>query len=61
MIVTCHDQTPFTNLVCTNCHEIKCVQMESDLERLEKKIQKTHNFRVKNQVLEFFGLCSECS
>jgi Fur family transcriptional regulator, ferric uptake regulator len=49
------------HLVCTQCKDIKCVEIESDVAELEKKITSNHNFKVQNQVLEFFGICEVCS
>lgn len=51
---------PHHHLVCTKCHDIKCVEMDADLDVLEKRIKNSHNFKVESQVLEFFGVCSSC-
>lgn len=48
------------HLVCTKCHDIKCVEMEADLDLIEKKIQQSHQFKIQNQVREFFGICADC-
>jgi Fur family ferric uptake transcriptional regulator len=48
------------HLVCTDCHTIQCVEMENDLDHLERKIKARHKFSVKSHILEFFGRCSRC-
>lgn len=48
------------HLVCTDCHSIQCVEMENDLDDLERKIKVRHKFFVKSHILEFFGRCSRC-
>jgi len=48
------------HLVCTACGNIQCVEMQHDLDALEKKIRSSHQFKVDSHVLEFFGRCSTC-
>ncbi len=48
------------HLVCTQCKNIQCVEMDNDLDELERRLQKRHGFRVESHVLEFFGICSGC-
>ena len=49
------------HLVCINCKSIRCVHMEKDLDQLERKLEKKHNFKVLSHTLEFFGLCRKCA
>ena len=48
------------HLVCTTCNTIKCVEMEHDLDKLERRIERKHGFIVTSHVLEFFGQCQDC-
>ena len=48
------------HLVCTKCRKIQCIEMNNDLDDLEKRIRRRHQFRVESHILEFFGLCSAC-
>ncbi len=49
------------HLVCLRCEAIDEVEMDNELEVLEKKIQRKRNFQIQSHVLEFFGLCASCS
>lgn len=49
------------HLVCTECNNIKCVEMHDDLTQLEQKISKKHKFLITSHVLEFFGVCHNCA
>lgn len=50
------------HLVCTSCRAIQCVEVpHHDLHALEGRIQESHKFTVQSHVLEFFGLCRNCS
>jgi len=46
--------------VCTKCGEIKCVELNKDLESQEKKIEKNNKFKIISHSLEFYGLCHKC-
>lgn len=48
------------HLVCTDCKQVRCVEMKHDLDHVERMIKRRHGFSVKSHVLEFFGLCKEC-
>ncbi len=48
------------HLICTKCSDIQDVEMENDLNSIEKKIQKEKSFKIQSHVLEFYGLCSSC-
>jgi Fur family ferric uptake transcriptional regulator len=48
------------HLVCTDCNSIQCVEMENDLDELERRIRARHQFTVRSHILEFFGCCSRC-
>jgi Fur family transcriptional regulator, ferric uptake regulator len=47
------------HLVCQNCSRIEEIS-DTVIPNLEKEIQKKHNFLVKRNSLEFFGLCHSC-
>lgn len=48
------------HIVCTKCNDIQCVQMDHDLDQIEKRIKRQHGFQVTDHVLEFFGCCASC-
>lgn len=48
------------HVVCLKCSNIQCVDMERDLDQLERYIQKNYGFKVTHHTLEFFGICSRC-
>jgi len=48
------------HLVCTKCKQIQCVELPQDLDALERKIERSHGFKITSHVLEFFGLCTHC-
>ena len=48
------------HLVCTGCRSITCIDMCSGLGALERQIQSSHKFVVRDHVLEFFGICVNC-
>lgn len=49
------------HLVCKKCKKVKCVEMQHDLDVIERRIARSHNFVVQSHVLEFFGLCQRCA
>jgi Fur family ferric uptake transcriptional regulator len=49
------------HLVCTECNTVQDVEMENDLDSIEKKIHKEKSFKVKSHSLEFYGLCAQCA
>jgi len=49
------------HIVCRACKKIECVEMHDDLCALEKKISSKYKFKIESHVLEFFGLCGQCS
>ena len=49
------------HLVCTKCKQIRCVELPSDLDSLEHKIEGDHNSKITSHVLEFFGACAQCT
>lgn len=50
------------HLVCKECRDIQCVEVpHHDLDALENRIQRSHNFKVTSHVLEFFGVCKNCA
>lgn len=54
-------KTHHHHLVCRNCEAIEEMEMDNELETLEKIIQKKRKFKIESHILEFFGLCSKCS
>ncbi len=48
------------HLVCTGCNAVEDIEMENDLDSLERKIRKEKSFNVKSHALEFYGLCEKC-
>ncbi len=48
------------HLVCLRCRRIQDVEMEHDLDMLEKKISRDKSFTVQSHTLEFYGLCARC-
>lgn len=46
-------------LLCKNCKRVEEVEGE-DLSNLEKKIEKTHGFKISSHYLEFMGICKDC-
>ncbi len=47
------------HLICTGCGKIE--EVEGDfLNKMEEEIYRTGGFKVKNHVLEFYGLCRKC-
>ncbi|MDP3996699.1 MAG: Fur family transcriptional regulator [bacterium] len=47
--------------VCTVCEKVEDVILDEDLEKVERKILRDKKFKVKNHLLEFFGLCKNCA
>lgn len=53
------------HLVCTNCRRVidytDYLDEEKDmLVRTEKGLSKKYNFRIKNHLVQFYGLCDRC-
>ena len=49
------------HLICTRCNKVEDVEMENDLNVLERQIEEEKSFRVRSHSLEFYGLCSRCA
>ncbi len=47
------------HLICTNCGSVKDIK-DKYMNELEKEIQESTGFMVKNHSMEFFGLCKNC-
>lgn len=47
------------HLICTNCNKVEEVKFDL-LESIEENIEKNYKFKIKNHMLKFFGICSEC-
>jgi Fur family ferric uptake transcriptional regulator len=48
------------HLICVNCRKIQSVELEKDLDKQEKIIEKNKKFKIINHSLEFYGLCQKC-
>jgi Fur family ferric uptake transcriptional regulator len=48
------------HIICVNCHSIKDIPMEKELNEKEMKIIKKLGYKPIGHSLEFFGLCSKC-
>jgi Fur family transcriptional regulator, ferric uptake regulator len=54
------------HLLCLICKNVICIDthsldLKSDIEKLQKKIQSQYNFKVQKHILEFFGMCDKCA
>jgi Fur family ferric uptake transcriptional regulator len=49
------------HLICTECKAIQDVEMDHDLDGIERKIRKEKSFTVRSHSLEFYGLCARCA
>lgn len=49
------------HLVCENCESIEEVEMDGELESLERSLRRKTGFKTHSHILEFFGLCKKCS
>lgn len=48
------------HLICTNCKKIEDVDLKTDLDKEEQRVEKETGFKIKSHSLEFFGLCKNC-
>lgn len=48
------------HIICVNCHSIKDIPMEKELNAKEMKIIKKLGYKPIGHSLEFFGLCQRC-
>jgi len=48
------------HLVCLECRTIRCIEMDNDLDAVERDLLKRVGFQVKSHSLEFFGVCADC-
>lgn len=46
--------------VCIKCKKVKCVELNGDIKKQEKEIEKNNNFKIISHSLEFYGLCQKC-
>lgn len=49
------------HMVCTACQNVECIDVCFDISRVLSEIATRSDFTVKHHVLEFFGLCAQCS
>jgi Fur family transcriptional regulator, ferric uptake regulator len=54
-----HPGEHYHHLTCTNCRASLHIDT-SLVENMRSKIQKQHNFEVRMQILELFGVCVNC-
>jgi Fur family ferric uptake transcriptional regulator len=54
------DESFHCHLICTNCHETECVEMEEVAVPREKANKKFKGFKILEQSLDFFGICNKC-
>jgi len=48
------------HVVCVECKQVEDVDLQADLDGVEKKIAKQKGYKIINHSLEFFGLCANC-
>ena len=48
------------HLVCLVCEKIEEVELQKDLDTIEKRITKNKKFNIVQHSLEFFGICNAC-
>jgi len=48
------------HLICKNCGSVEEVKIDL-LNEVEDKIGETHEFKIENHDLNFYGLCKECN
>lgn len=53
------NSTDHHHLICENCGKIEDIP-DTVIPKMEKEIEKNHNFLIKRHSLEFFGLCKDC-
>lgn len=54
-----HGESHHDHLICSRCGLI--IEFEnSQIEQLQNKVAKQHNFTIENHRLELYGLCSNC-
>lgn len=46
--------------ICVSCRRVQDVQLDRELDNLNRKIEKQQGFKVSEHFLEFFGLCEKC-
>ena len=49
------------HVICRACGKVECVDMENDLDFMEKQIEKSTKFKIESHTLEFFGICEKCA
>ena len=55
-----HGEEHHDHLICTSCSLI--IEFENpQIEKLQEKVAKEHNFTIDNHRLELYGLCSTCA
>jgi Fe2+ or Zn2+ uptake regulation protein len=48
------------HLVCRVCHRVEDVEVDVDIEAVERRIGKKHGFGEVKHAIEFFGVCGNC-
>ncbi len=49
------------HLVCTDCGEVKDIEVKHDVGNIEKRVLTEQKFKITRHSLEFFGLCKNCN
>lgn len=53
------------HIVCTNCNKVfefsPPKEIEDNLKKLEKELNKKNNFKITDHSFEFFGICNKCN
>ncbi len=47
------------HLVCTHCGALVEV-LDAEIERLQKKLARSHGFKIQSHKLELYGICRKC-
>ncbi len=55
------DKKHHHHVMCTLCHDTKCIALGSDLNSQEEEVSLKSNFVVTGHALEFFGVCKKCA
>ncbi|MCR4312233.1 MAG: transcriptional repressor [Candidatus Uhrbacteria bacterium] len=48
------------HLVCLKCEDVQDVELETELDKEEERIERKTKFHIIRHSLEFFGLCANC-
>lgn len=54
------DMSHHHHLVCTDCGEVRHIDLKESLCKEERRIAKKEQFVIREHILEFFGVCRKC-